>query len=104
MEAIRIKNVRKYLSPSTSFEVKGINDLESVLMFTEVSAELMNDQIELSIKSARVTSDMDDPSSIPLWKIACSPFSVGKSVWLYRSMVKCIESWITISMDNSFLL
>ena len=66
MEAIRIKNVRKYLNPSTSFEVQGINDLESVLMFTEVSAELMNDQIELSIKSARVTSDIDDPSSFLL--------------------------------------
>ena len=66
MEVIRTKNVKRYLSPSKSFEVKGINVFDSVLMVKEVNAELINDQIELSIKSISVASDIDDPSSFPL--------------------------------------
>ena len=92
MEVIRTKNVRRYLSPRTSFEIQEINVLDSVLMVTEVSAELINDHIELNIKSTKVESDIDDPSSFPLWKIVYSPFSIGKADWLNRIMVKCIES------------
>ena len=43
MEKIRIMSMEVYLSPITSFEVQGVNVLDSVLMFTEVSAELAND-------------------------------------------------------------
>ena len=78
MEVIRIKNVRKYLSPRTSFEVQGINVLDSVLMFTEVIAELANDLRARSIKSVRVTPDVDDPSSLVFWKTACSQVSIGR--------------------------
>ena len=104
MEEIRIINVKIYLNPSTSFEVQGINVLDSALMFTDVSAELANDFMARSIKSTRVTPDVDDSSSFLVWKSACSPVSIGKYDWLNRIIIKLIESWITISMHTSFLL
>ena len=70
MEIFRISNMNIYLSPRTSFEVQGMNVLDSVLILTDVSAELANEFMARSIKSTRVTPDVDDPSSFLLWKTA----------------------------------
>ena len=79
MEVIRIKNTNRYLIPSMSFGIQGRQVLDSVLILTEVSAELINDQSTLSNKSTRVRLD---PVSFLLWKTACSPVSMGSSDWL----------------------
>ena len=51
MEKILTRNRKRYLIPSRSFEKRGINVLDSALIDMAVRADVLKDQMTLSIKN-----------------------------------------------------
>ena len=54
MKVILTRKIRRYLVRRSNAGKNGRNPLDSCLIFTEVTAQVLNDQITLKMKNARV--------------------------------------------------
>ena len=86
MEKILTGNMKRYRIPRRSFETRGINVFDSALIDMAVRAEVLKDQMTLSIKKISVVLVLSLSSSI-LLKIDCSPLSTGNFVMLSKTIV-----------------
>ena len=124
MQLIRTRKIRRYrIRRSSCAGKRGRNPLDSFLIFTEVTAQVLNDQTTLKMKNARVVFSFSNVSSSFLiilwnsfsmkfvgvvstlfsWKMLWSPLSRGKSVWLSKIIIRWRESCATSSKVTSFL-
>ena len=84
-EQMRITNMRRYRIPTINFDAIGRNFFDSVAIFIEVKAEVLNDHNMLMIRNAKVAdlfdkffcSEFSSSSMSLLLKMDWSPLSIG---------------------------
>ena len=102
MEKILTRNRKRYLIPRKSFEKGGINVLDAALMDMVVKAEVLKDQMTLSIKKASVVLVISSPSLIisrPLFP-ALQPLYV---LTFWSATAAQPKMWSLINFETNFM-